>query len=85
MNTVFHSLRMDCRITLRELARVLDISHQRLSQLELRRYGVVPQDQERLIAALEGAIQQRKMALEQAEYICKNERSTLFEGKGGRS
>ena len=69
---------MDCRISLRELSGILHISHQRLSQIELRRFGTLPRDQERLITALESVIRQRKNALERAEFICKNERATLF-------
>ena len=70
---------MDCRISLKELANIAHISHQRLSQIELRRFGSLPKDQERLIIALEQAIQRRKKALERAEYICKNERAMLFQ------
>lgn len=78
METVFRALRMDCRISLKELSGIVHISHQRISQIELRRFGSLPRDQERLITALEQLIRQRKKALERAEYICKNERATLF-------
>ena len=73
---------MDCRISLKELANIAHISHQRLSQIELRRFGSLPRDQERLITALEQLIQQRKKALERAESICKNERAALFHDTG---
>ena len=79
METVFRALRMDCRISLKELASIVQISHQRISQIELRRFGSLPKDQERLIIALEQAIQRRKKALERAEYLCKNERAMLFQ------
>ncbi len=82
IETVFRALRMDCRISLKELANIAQISHQRLSQIELRRFGSLPRDQERLITALEQLIQQRKKALERAESICKNERAALFHDTG---
>ncbi len=82
METVFRALRADCRISLHELSNIVHISHQRLSQIELRRFGSLPRDQERLVAALEKLIQQRKKALERAEYICKYERDTLFHYTG---
>ncbi len=53
METVFRALRADCRISLHELSNIVHISHQRLSQIELRRFGSLPRDQERLVAALE--------------------------------
>ena len=73
---------MDCRIYLREISDITHISHQRLSQIELGRHGSLPRDQELFAAALETVIRQRKAALENAEYICKNERDTLFHDTG---
>ena len=82
METVFRALRADCRISLHDLSNIVHISHQRLSQIELRRFGSLPRDQELFAAALETVIRQRKVALENAEYICKNERDTLFHDTG---
>ena len=79
MTTKFRKLRISCGITLKEIADIVNISHQRLSQIELRRFGTYPKNQERLVEALETAIRHKRREIERAEYICQNERKTLFD------
>lgn len=74
----FRVLRLRCQIPLGAIADAAMISHQRLSQIELRRQGACPRNPERLINALEFVIKKKKIELERAEHICKHDRETLF-------
>lgn len=75
----FRVVRLRCQIQLGEVAKLANISHQRLSQIELRNQCSYPQNPERLIKALEAVIVRKKQELEKAESICKQERESLFQ------
>ena len=82
METLFRLLRINCKISLKEVARAANISHQRLSQIELPHSAQShPKNQEKFIMALETTIKERKKALETAEFICKNKRNHMFDIK----
>lgn len=74
----FRIMRLSCHLQLKEVAAAANISPQRLNQLETMRCGSKPKNQERLIQAFETVIAQRKQEIERVEYICKNERETVF-------
>jgi len=79
MVSKFRIARLHCRIQLREVAAVANISAQRLNQLETGSCCSKPRNTERLIDALETVMNQRKKEMEKAEFICKNERESLFD------
>lgn len=77
--TKFRVMRLQSRIHLYEIAALVNISPQRLGQLETRRFGTKPEDPERLIKALETIVAQRKSELEKVEDICRQARETIFD------
>jgi predicted Zn-dependent peptidase len=75
----FRIMRLHCHIPLREVAELAWISSQRLNQFETMYCGCKPRNPERLVAALETLIEQRRNELERVAYICSNERDTIFD------
>jgi len=75
----YRLLRLSCRITVTELARVIGISSQRLSQIELHPLGYKPENPERLIVALENAVKQQITMCESTLDKCRNRRTEMFE------
>ena len=75
----YRALRRSCRITITELARVLGVSWQRISQIEQHPFEYRPEDPERLILALENAVAQQINLCESALNKCRNMRDRMFE------
>ena len=80
----FRIMRLYCHLQLNEIAAAANISPQRLNQIETMYWGFKPKNPERLIQAMEMVITRRKREIEKIEYICRNERETIFDCvKGG--
>ena len=77
--TQFRVLRLKCHIPLNAVAAIAGISSQRLSQLELGRFGYKPQNPKRLIKALEEILRERHAEYGRALDECLTKREALFE------